>query len=80
MNSWLDTSRAIGYGRMTVNSEPVLKWWRDGDGEKADIADVVLRMIDGEADWHPKGIDDMAKENHAIQTLIEKLDLKQIEP
>ncbi len=80
VNSWLDTSRAIGYGRMTVNSEPVLKWWRDGDGEKADIADVVLRMIDGEADWHPKGIDDMAKENHAIQTLIEKLDLKQIEP
>ena len=76
---WEDIAQAIGYNRMTVNSDPVLKWWREGDGEKADIADVVLRMIDGEADWQPKTIGDLMKENPAIQTLIDKLDLKSAE-
>ena len=75
---WKDTAHAIGYGRMTVNSDPVLKWWREGDGDKADIADVVLRIIDGAPDWQPVG--DMVKKNPVVKTLIDKLDLKPINP
>jgi hypothetical protein len=28
-----------------VDSAPVTKWWKPCDGEKADIADVVVRGI-----------------------------------
>ena len=73
---WEDIAQAIGYNRMTVNTDPVLRWWRDGDGEKADVADVVLRMIDGEADWQPKALGDLMKENPTIQTLVDNLNLE----
>lgn len=80
VEAWKDTAQAIGYGRLTVNSDPVLKWWREGDGEKADIADIILRMTDGVADWQPKSIGQMMQENPNIKTLMDKLDLKPVEP
>jgi hypothetical protein len=80
VEAWKDTAQAIGYGRLTVNSDPVLKWWREGDGEKADIADIILRMTDGVADWQPKSIGQMMQENPNIKTLMDKLDLKPAEP
>ena len=73
---WKDTANAIGYGRLTVNTDPVLKWWRSCDGPKADIADVVLRMIDGSHDWSP--ISGLAQENPAVKTLMDRLDLKPV--
>lgn len=80
VEAWRDTAQSIGYGRMTVNSDPVLKWWREGDGPKADIADVVLRMIDGSPDWQPKSIGDIINKNPNIRKLIDRLDLKPIDP
>lgn len=79
INEWKDTTKAIGYGRMTINDKPVTNWWREGDGEKADIADVVLRIIDGSPDWQPS-LGDMMNEHPAIKKLAEKLDLKTITP
>jgi hypothetical protein len=72
VEAWKDTAEAIGYDRLRVNDEPVTSWWRPEDGEKADIADVVLRMTD-------KGrpllsIGDESK----IKMLIEKLDLEEV--
>lgn len=72
VEAWKDTADAIGYDRLRVNDEPVTSWWRPEDGEKADIADVVLRMTD-------KGrpllsIGDESK----IKMLIEKLDLEEV--
>lgn len=78
VDDWKDTARAIGYGRMTVNSDPVKKWWMECDGEKADIADVVLRMIDGE-DWKQPTLGDVVQDHPAIKKLMDKLDLKPIQ-
>lgn len=72
VEAWKDTAEAIGYDRLRVNDEPVTSWWRPEDGEKADIADVVLRMTD-------KGrpllsIGDESK----IKMSIERLDLEEV--
>lgn len=72
VEAWKDTADVIGYDRLRVNDEPVTSWWRPEDGEKADIADVVLRMTD-------KGrpllsIGDESK----IKMLIERLDLEEV--
>lgn len=72
VEAWKDTAEAIGYDRLRVNDEPVTSWWRPEDGEKADIADVVLRMTD-------KGrpllsIGDESK----IKMLIDRLDLEEV--
>ena len=33
------------YDRVTIDTTIVTKWWQPEDGPKADIADVVVRMI-----------------------------------
>ena len=48
----------------------------DGDGEKADVADVILRMTDGVADWQPKSVGEIIDENPHLQNLINNLDLQ----
>lgn len=45
VEKWRAKVRSFGYDLMTVNSDPVLKWWHEGDGEKADIADVVINAL-----------------------------------
>jgi len=45
VDKWKAKMAAIGYDRMSIDTDPVLKWWRPEDGPKADIADVVVRML-----------------------------------
>lgn len=45
VDKWRKKVAALDYARAKIDTTPVLKWWREGDGDKADIADVVLRMI-----------------------------------
>ena len=45
IEKWRIKCEQLHYDRVTLNTEPVTKWWKPGDGEKADIADVVIRMI-----------------------------------
>jgi hypothetical protein len=72
VEAWKDTADAIGYDRLRVNDEPVTSWWRPEDGEKADIADVVLRMTDKGRPLLSIG------DESAIKMLIEKLDLEEV--
>jgi len=75
VDEWKDTAQAIGYERMSVNSDPVRVWWQEGDGDKADIADVVLRMVDGTSDWQPTIVADIIRENPALAELLKRFDL-----
>jgi len=70
---WKAKAKQIGYDRIQVDTDPVLKWWREGDGEKADIADVVIRMINNSKPLTT--IQDVAKEMTAAKPLIDKLNL-----
>ena len=42
---WQQAAAQIGYKNLTINTEAVTKWWKPCDGEKADIADVLLRIM-----------------------------------
>lgn len=68
VGDWEDTCKDIGYKHMTVNSDPVMKWWRQEDGPKADIADVVLRLISKPFQQNP-----------VVKKMIEKLNLETIQ-
>jgi hypothetical protein len=48
VEDWKEQAEFIDYDNLVVNTEPVRKWWIPEDGEKADIADVVLRMMDAD--------------------------------
>lgn len=73
IDRWRAKMENLRYDRMYLNAEPVLKWWRDGDGEKADVADVAIRIINEATPPHTPIADDPA-----VQRLIERLDLKEV--
>ena len=45
IKKWQQKAEQLHYDRMTIDTRPVIEWWLPRDGEKADIADVVIRSI-----------------------------------
>ena len=45
IKKWQQKAEQLHYDRLTVDARPVTEWWKPQDGEKADIADVVIRAI-----------------------------------
>ena len=45
IDKWRMKAEQMHYERLTVDTTPVTQWWQPEDGEKADIADVVIRNI-----------------------------------
>ena len=45
IDKWTAKAEQMHYDRICVDTTPVRKWWKPSDGEKADIADVVVRML-----------------------------------
>lgn len=45
IEAWTEVAKGIGYSRMMVNADAMTKWWRPSDGEKADIADIILNRL-----------------------------------
>ena len=74
IDKWRKKVDSIGYDRLSIDTDPVLKWWRPEDGPKADIADVVVRMLNNSKPL--TNIDDVAREMPQTKPLIEKLDLE----
>ena len=75
IDRWRAKAENLHYDRLHINAEPVLKWWKECDGEKADVADVVVRIIN---EHTPPKV--ALRDDPAVQKLIKKLDLKEIEP
>lgn len=69
---WKAKADNLRYDRVSVDIKPVTEWWKAEDGEKADIADVVLRMMGSSS---PKSIGEMIDENKKIKMFIDKLEL-----
>ena len=42
---WCKKANELQYSHISINTQAVRDWWLPEDGEKADIADVVLRII-----------------------------------
>jgi transcription elongation factor Elf1 len=45
VKAWAKKAHELNYLNIVVDARPVTEWWKPCDGEKADIADVVVRSI-----------------------------------
>ena len=55
---------------------PVRKWWIREDGPKADIADVLLRLLMDHRDRQPQSLAAVIEQNPVLQDLVDKFNLK----
>jgi hypothetical protein len=70
---WKAKAKQIGYDQIHVDTDPVLKWWRERDGDKADIADVVVRILNERKPM--TNIEEVKATMTVAAPLIDKLDL-----
>ena len=71
---WKAKAENLHYDRVSVDTKPVTEWWRECDGEKADIADVVIRMINNAKTY--KTADEVVKDIPKLKELHEKFKLE----
>ena len=45
IKKWQKKAADLKYDHVTVDVTPVTEWWHEADGPKADIADVVINII-----------------------------------
>ena len=74
IKKWQQKAEQLHYDRLTVDARPVTEWWKPQDGDKADIADVVIRMINESQPLTT--IADVQREMPSAKPLIEKLNLE----
>lgn len=71
---WKAKAKQIGYDHIHVDTDPVLKWWKEKDGDKADIADVVVRIMNERKPM--TSIGEVKREMPNAAGLIDKLNLE----
>lgn len=74
ISRWKAKAENLHYDRVTVDCKPVTEWWRPEDGEKADIADVVIRMINNSKTY--KTADEVVKDIPKLKALHDKFNLE----
>lgn len=85
VDEWKELAEGMGYDRLSVNDEPVRIWWKSCDGEKADIADVIVRWL-GDPIKNVKTVgevtEDIVKElaerNEGMKILVDELKLEKV--
>ena len=70
IEKWKMKAEQLHYDRLTIVTTPVTQWWRPEDGEKADIADVVMRFVQNSKPIKTIGdvIENMPKAKQLIET------------
>ena len=74
IEKWNIKAEQLHYDRLTLDTRPVTVWWRESDGQKADIADVVIRAINESN--APNTIADVKRDMPQASGLIDKLNLE----
>ena len=74
IDKWKAKAENLHYDRVTVDCKPVTEWWKPEDGEKADIADVVIRMINNSKTY--KTADEVVKDMPKLKALHDKFNLE----
>lgn len=74
IEKWRIKCEQLHYDKVTLNTIPITKWWRPEDGEKADIADVVIRMVNNSQPMTT--IDEVKAKMPESKPLIDKLNLE----
>lgn len=73
VDHWKEIAARIDYKRLHINTDVLKDYWQPADGEKADIADVLVRII--KTNRKPKTIDDVLELYPQAKPLIDKLGL-----
>ena len=77
IEEWEKHAAAIDYQRIKVNTSYIKKWWREADGEKADIADIIVReLLTNGPIGNVKTIDDVIQAAPELRPLAERLKLR----
>ena len=74
IDKWKIKAEQMHYDRLSIDTTPVTDWWREEDGEKADIADVVVRILNERKPI--TNIEEVKAEIPTAAQLIEKLNLE----
>lgn len=77
IEDWTDRADFIDYNRLRINTEMLDKYWQPEDGEKADIADIIVRwLLSGSGKRAGRmTIDELKEKSAAAATLIDGLNL-----
>ena len=73
VEKWRQKALQLDYPRVMVDATPVQAWWKPCDGEKADIADVVVRILNEHKPMTT--IEQVKAEMPTASPLIDKLNL-----
>jgi len=73
VEAWKAKKKEIGYSKMRMNCDIINRFWRPEDGEKADIADILVRLLST-----PTTLQNLCEENPALTELIKTFDLVEI--
>ena len=77
VEAWKQQAKMIGYDRLKVNSDVIDRYWMPEDGERADIADILVRMLRTQVrSGGPKSIYDVMMENEAFRELVNRFELQ----
>ena len=76
VDRWKAKAANIHYDRLTIDTKMVTDYWRPCDGDKADIADVVVRMICHPS--QPASIGELIERHPFFGKIVEKLKLEEI--
>lgn len=74
IEKWRIKAEQLHYDKLMLDCKPVQEWWQEGDGEKADIADVVVRIMNERKPM--TSIGEVKREMPNAAGLIDKLNLE----
>lgn len=72
IEAWKEKAKAINYNKLHVNTDYVTTWWHEEDGEKADIADVLLRHLRP----NKSTLDKLSEQYEVVDELRKQFDLE----
>ena len=74
IEKWQKKAAALNYDNVTVDTTPVTEWWCEADGKKADIADVVIRIINNSPKMQTIG--EVIEKMPVVAQMADKLNLE----
>ena len=81
ISEWQEIAKMIDYSRLRVNTDFININWREEDGQKADIADILARIIGPRRSKAIQQVGTVLQalidKNPALKMLIEKFDLQE---
>ena len=75
IDEWHDIAKKIDYSRLRVASSYIKKNWKKEDGEKADIADILIRILNENKNTEQEALMGECMKNEAFGQLVNQLDL-----